>query len=459
MRGVLYSVFLARLLSTNPCRAADLYPKIHEIILEAEADSAGMLVLPDKSRPIEYAASLLARAGYIDDAKKAGASPVRLVRAWTLYGDADGAYRAAMAEADPERRTNSLQNIVDILWRMGRIEQARTILNAARDASKTIADPSHRKLRAQGIEQLSGLLLEEPPERLSQEPKPKTRSVRGSTVPPFPVTTDGFRKRDPKTIADDAKQNAEFMTQIYTLVAAGNRQGLLNLAESAKSSFQKMLAWASLEHLFIQLGVPVEAEGYARLIVEDGADCTLAKVEALAAAGSTWGRRKEPQQAARCFDDALHLAATVGRDLAFGRATVVARVAGAEVDAGLTPQASAAFDLALDLTRLVPLRPKPVNRVYPANALDNNFQDNVYRTIFETACTAHDTATARKAQKALHESSGISANGTIVTDWIDAGNADEAIAYARGLQDRAERVSALLNIADRWLDAAGAPVF
>jgi len=73
MKGARYPILLGALLSAHTCSAADLYPKIREVILEAEAAAAGMTVLPDNGRPHEWAANLLARAGYLDNAKKAGA--------------------------------------------------------------------------------------------------------------------------------------------------------------------------------------------------------------------------------------------------------------------------------------------------------------------------------------------------------------------------------------------------
>jgi hypothetical protein len=464
MRGASYPVLFVVLLSAQTCFAADYYPKIREVILEAEAASADIPVLRDSHALMHKAAALLSRAGYLDDAaqalKRAGGSETELIRARTLYGDTEGARRLAAAQADPERRTDLAESIADMLWRTGNHEKARIVLDDARNSSNAIVNLSHRKTRLQTIEQLSTALSSEPPNLISNEPKPTARPAAASTVPPFPVTTDGFRKRDPNALSSEARQNAEFMTRLYALAVAGNRDGLLKLTESAASPFQKMLAWANLAHVFIQLAVPVEAEQYARLISEDGADCTLAKAEALVAVGSAWGRRKEPLQAKRCFDDALHLVANVSKELAFGRAVVVARVAEAEAAVGLTSNLSAAFDLALDLARLAPPHPKPINGVYPKGYFeDNQTQDDAYRLIFNTAVKARDLPDARRSAQRWHESSSDLADSGIVTGWVEDGKMDEALAYARDLKDRGERASALLDLSQEWLDSAGAPRF
>ncbi len=464
MRGAPYPALFVALLSAQTCFAADYYPKIREVILEAEAAAAGTPALGDSNALMHKAAMLLLRAGYLDDAaqtlKKVGASEVETIRARTLYGDSEGARHLAASRADPEQKTDLLERIADMLWRMGNPEKARILLDDARTSSNGIANLSHRKIRLQTIEQLSAALSSDPPNLVSNEPRPTARLPTASTVPPFPVTTDGFRKKDPSAVSAEARQNAEFMTRLYALAVAGNRDGLLKLTESAASPFQKMLAWANLVHVFIQLGVPAEAEQYARLISEDGADCTLAKAEALVAVGSAWGRRKEPLQAERCFDDALHLVANVGKELAFGRAVVVAKVAEAEAAAGLTSNLSATFDLALDLARLSPPHPKPVNGVYPKGYFEEHqTQDDAYRLIFNTAVKARDLADARRSAQKWHESSSDLADNGIVTAWVEDGKIDEALAYARELKDRGERASALLDLAQEWLDSAGAPRF
>jgi hypothetical protein len=427
MRGAPFLVLFAASLLAQRCSAADFYPNTREVILEAEAVSSGAPVMRDSKALMHKAAALLSRAGYLDDAaqtlKKVGGSEIVLIRPRTLYGDSDGARRLAMAQADPELRTDLLENIADMLWRMGSTEKARVVLDEARNASQAVVNPSHRKTRLQTIDQLSAALSSDPPSLLSNEPRPAGRIVPVSTVPPFPVTTDGFRNKDPNAVTAQAREDADFMTRLYALAAAGNRDGLLRLAESASNPFRKMLAWANLEHVFIQLGAPAEAEEYARLISEDRAD-------------------------------------SVGKELAFGRGVVVTRVAEAEAAAGLTANLSATFDLALDLARLAPPHSKPVNGVYPKGYFEEHQrQEDVYRLIFSTAVKARDLPDARKAGQRWHESSAGAANRGIVTNWVEDGRMDEALAYARGISDRGERAAALLDLAEEWLNTAGAPRF
>src|SRR5438477_12744346 len=74
---------------------ADRYPGIRSIIIEAETASNGIPILPDRSKPLSTVADLYARAGYLQEAKralsKAGGSAEQLSYARALYGDVDGA--------------------------------------------------------------------------------------------------------------------------------------------------------------------------------------------------------------------------------------------------------------------------------------------------------------------------------------------------------------------------------
>jgi hypothetical protein len=161
---------------------------------------------------------------------------------------------------------------------MGDRAHARKLLDEAEQAVNGIPNLTHRKVQLQLIAQQRGVLSDDPPVPLSATPNPAPpKNTTNSLIPAFPVTVDGFRDKSPEEVAKSAKENEVYLTQIYSLVARRDRQGLLKHTAEASSPFQKTLGLASIERLLIQLGALKDAEQSARAIPDDGTDCTPAK--------------------------------------------------------------------------------------------------------------------------------------------------------------------------------------
>src|SRR5258706_1059976 len=83
------------------CLAGDTWPGMRDLILEAEKAASGLGAFPDKSRPDEWGARLLARSGYIDEAAvlwaKSGGNQIYLIRARTYYGELETARKEALS--------------------------------------------------------------------------------------------------------------------------------------------------------------------------------------------------------------------------------------------------------------------------------------------------------------------------------------------------------------------------
>jgi hypothetical protein len=88
-----------------------------------------------------------------------------------------------------------------------------------------------------------------------------------------------------------------------------------------------------------------------------------------------------------------------------------------------------------------------------------HFQEDAYKGLFASQMRAHDLGNARRSVGLWRQVAGHAADTTIIMSWLDAGQKEEAKAYARSLKDQTERVPALLVLADSMLDEAGAPVF
>jgi hypothetical protein len=89
----------------------DLYPKIHTLLLEADALSVQIRAFDDRSVPSEWGGHLLARAGYLQDAARAASRsakfPLVLVKAYVLYGQLAVADKMLACVADPADRANA----------------------------------------------------------------------------------------------------------------------------------------------------------------------------------------------------------------------------------------------------------------------------------------------------------------------------------------------------------------
>lgn len=307
----------------------DYYPEIRALLREAEAAAAGTVRLENRRDPFAWIGSLYERGGYLDDARrvflKSPGAAVHL-RARVLYGDLPNALAEAESKKDPVERAAWFESIADTLWRIGQPELARTALDKADAAAKTIPDPKKRDIRLQITAQLRGALHDAPPSPLTTEPQPRPKRIVAAAdqIPLFPVTADGFRKRTGAEVAADAQTNAAFLTQLYSLVAIGNRNGIEQVIDSAGTAHRKILALASLEHLALLQRQPEFAEECAaRMPVGDG-NLLLLKAEAFSAAGAGWGRAKDFDRASRAFEEALRFVDLAGREWAYGKAIVTA---------------------------------------------------------------------------------------------------------------------------------------
>jgi hypothetical protein len=210
---------------------------MRDLILEAEKAASGVVAFPDKSRPDEWGARLLARSGYIDEAAvlwaKSGGNQIYLIRVRTYYGELETARKEALSVSSPEKRSGLLVQIADVLWKMGQPERARPILDEARKTAEQIADPQSRARRLSGIKDAISSLADEPPVHMPEKVSHATPAV--SSVPPFPVNTDGYRFRDSKTVASDAEDNARYLTRLFELAVAGDRAGLVKLTSAPRA--------------------------------------------------------------------------------------------------------------------------------------------------------------------------------------------------------------------------------
>ena len=441
----------------------DYYPEVRKVLLEAEAASVGITILPDRSTPLPWAARLYARAGYLEDAarawKKAGEGQEQLISARVLYGDLPGGLNVIAAIRDSEKKAQALIHVAQMLWKMGDRTHAETVLAQADRVIPTLADPAHRKLASGMFANIEKALPDEPPLRLSAVPNPVRNTRPLADIPRFPIAVDGYRDSSPTAVTRQASGNKDYLTQVYALIEAGDRPGLEKLVSSASSDFQKALALASLEHLLLQVGALPDAEGIARTIPDDGSDSSLSKAEALTAAAVGWGRKGDTVRSRQCFEDALAIVAKVGRELAFGKAVVTGAIAAAQAESGLTATSQPTFDLAMGLVAALPLRPKPAGGRSPANPSRQRFQDDAYPAIFAFQMRAHDLGGGRRTATLWRQTVGQDANTSILMAFYEAGQKDEALRYARSLKDPIERVPALLVYADSLLDEAAAPIF
>ena len=435
----------------------DLYPEIRALIREAETSAVNIPFLDDRSNPTTWAASLYARAGYLDDAARAfgklSVPPYVLWRARVLYGDLAGAEKSLESIADPEDQAGAMTSLADLLWRMGEPTKARIRLEAARQIAPKITNPEHRKRMLTSIEQGLKYLTDEPPNRLSTTPSPQKRfDVQDSQLPLFPITTEGFRDRDLNELANRANADGEFMKKLYGRMGAGDRPGLLRIAESAATPFQKALGMASIEHIMIQAGQPETADQYAKQMPEIDSDTSLAKAEALSAAGAAWLRAGDASRAHLDFEAAIRLVKSV-RDLPLGRILVMVSIATAQTKGGLVASGVTSFQSTKEMVQELPARPKgPAGKA----AFGIHYKDEAFREILLSAIRVRDLRIAREVAEQWKTPDG-KADTAIVQAWLDANRLDEAVVFALKIVNPAERVKALLVLAQELLNAAGAP--
>lgn len=99
------------------------------------------------------------------------------------------------------------------------------------------------------------ILNDPPPSPLSAIPNPPNKGEPPpSTLPPFPITPEGFGTHTSAGGATQANADSELLTQLYSRIAARDEPGLFQLVNTAATPFQKTLALAGMEHLLLQRG-------------------------------------------------------------------------------------------------------------------------------------------------------------------------------------------------------------
>jgi hypothetical protein len=248
------------------------------------------------------------------------------------------------------------------------------------------------------------------------------------------------------------------MKQLYDRAAAGDRAGIEHITESAPTPFQKALAIASLEHIFIQQHQPELAEQYAKRIPETDPSSSLAKAEALSAAAAAWLRAFNDGRARADFDLAKHIVFSV-RDLPLGRISVLVSIGAAQLKGRMVEEGDATFRSAIQLTQKLPLRPpaSPIIRRLPTPH-GVHYKDEAFNKILRAAIHARNVQIATYAAD-IWSKTGDHFGSEVVDAWLADGHTEEAIAAARRIEDPDSRVSALLNLARNLLNEAGAPIF
>jgi tetratricopeptide (TPR) repeat protein len=341
----------------------------------------------------------------------------------------------AAAIPNPEQRLNAQLSIADVLWRMGDSENARKCVEDARNTAPKVADPTRRSQLTALLDQTAEYVKSDPPNRLSATPTPRRRSEpKPSNLPPFPITPDGFGTHSSTRGTTQINADSELITELYGRVAARDREGLIRIVDNAATPFQKSLALASVEHLLIQEGKPEIAESYAAGIPESSAECVLAKAEALNSVGAEWLRKGDVERARSDFESALKLAKTP-QELPLG--------------------AEESLNIAEQVAMKLPIF-NPATRGKEPHPVRQRYRNEAYQEILAASVQTNNLAFARHVAdlwKAMGSGSGVGVIGA----WLGAGRPDEAIAFAAGIENVAERVKTQLFLAMQLLDEAGAP--
>jgi len=263
---------------------------------------------------------------------------------------------------------------------------------------------------------------------------------------------------DPKEKGARTNADGELMKQLYDRAAAGDRAGIERITESASTPFQKALGIASLEHVFIQLRQPEQAEQYAKQIPETDSSSSLAKAEALSAAGSAWLRAINDDRARGDFNSAKSIVAFVP-DLPLGKISVLVSIGAEQFKARMIEDSDTTFRSAIELAQKLPTRPViPPGVRRPQTPLGVHYKDEAFAKIVRAAIHVRNDEIANDASK-IWSSTGDNVDSALVDAWFADGRTDEAIAVAQRIEDPERRVSELLILARNLLNEAGAPIF
>ena len=158
IRNLSFLVVLAIPAPSLHAQGRDLYPQVHGLLLEAEAASANIRFLDDRSNPRTSIGGLFAlRAGHISKMHdvlfshlarvRRVRSALRILACWVVYGRMDRVEKSIDAMTDPEGKARFLLSLADLLWRTGRscsqaLEQGFAQLG---EIDHKAADLGHRK--------------------------------------------------------------------------------------------------------------------------------------------------------------------------------------------------------------------------------------------------------------------------------------------------------------------------
>lgn len=445
----------------------DHYPQVRALVLEAASSTANIRLLNDRSNPHTWAGDILAHAGYLEDAERIYARspgpfsdpPVILWRSWVVYGQRKRAEQFIESLTDPEKKASYSAMLADLVWRTGRQEQARLLFESARVVAMKIVNPGRREKTLAAIDRDLKFASEPPPNLVSATPNPPPRlNVADSPIPAFPISVDGFEDLSPEAKALRARADGDMLKRLYDRAAAGDRENLTRITQSAATPFQKALAIASLQHVLIQQNQPELAEKYAKMIPETNSPATLAKAEALGASATAWLRVRDVERARAAFDLAKSKVLSL-RDLPFGRISVLASIAAAECKGRLFVDGNATFRNAIQQAQKLPLRPQPIPGVQRRpTPLGLHFNDEAFGKILRAAIQSKNAPIANETVEIWTKSGG-KVGSEVVNAWLEAGQTAEAIAAARSIKESDSRISALLSLAQHLLNDAGAPIF
>ena len=444
----------------------DLYPQVHKILIDAEASATNIRFLDDRTNPHTWIGDLYAHAGYLEDAERAFAAspssipgpPYYLWRAWVVYGRPDRAEKSIDAVTDPEHKGQFVLSLADLLWRMGQADQARLKFAEAKTLAAKFTDVAHRKQFLASVDQGLQFVSDPPPDLITTTPHPRQKfRVQDSPIPLFPITADGFKDTDPSATAERANVNADFIKKLYDRVAARDPDGLRRLTDSASTPFQKALGLASLEHLMILSREFKLAEEFAAAIPETDSSSSLAKAEALSAAGAARLKDHNDNAAMTDFTAATKVVQSVS-DLPLGKVAVLVSIATAQLKGGLNESGNMTLHVAIAIAQDLPQRTKLRAGVARQTGLGVHYKDEAFKQILTAAIKERDIAVVNDLTDVWRKA-GDDPDGAVVDAWLDADRPDEAIAVARKIENPQVRVKTLLQVARTLLDRAGAPIF
>lgn len=441
--------------------AADYYPDVRKVLLQAEAESTGIPLLPERNAKLERVADLLSRAGYLDDAARIAArlplnsyALVSVGLAQAFQGELETGLRTInKAQLAPEKKSAVLVRLAHMLWRLKRMDEERRVLDLA--AAAASRDPSKRSLQLRMIAQLRENLNEDPPLPLSMEPSPPPKPAI-SPFDPFPISVAGFRDPDPDQATRRQTENAPYLERIYKLVESGDIKGAFDYAQTGSSSFQKTLGLATIQHLAVQAKVYDAAERTVGAMPDDTDDSKLAKAEAFASLAVAYATHDQDALAAKCFTAAREQTAAVSNELSFGRVAVMAEIAGKQAEAGYSASAQETFRDALKLVAFVPQNKERLKGIYGAK---RRFRNDAFGELMNAQIRSKDLGGAKETAQRWFTMEGTIDKNSITGIWISFGLTDDAIGFAKSLPRVIDRVEAYVSIASDLLNELGAPSY